>query len=160
MSGNLTALQTVWATFPATMTTSDKLSLLNSKIVPGPPKDVRRSEIKKILSASGALPTMAAYVASPVGATSHDCLVATNYLFALITYEATLGDILATSDVTNLNTIEGMVQNLLLEAANGMTQPVIDAVMALITPGVPWWQANGFTGPVLVSDLIAAGSLI
>jgi hypothetical protein len=160
MAGNLTALATIWATYPSTMSTDVKLAQLNGTMVAGPAKDVSRSEIKKILQVSGALAKMQAYVANPAGAQNHDCLVATNYLLALVSYEATLSDVIATSDPTNLNTVNGLVPSLTLEAANGLTTAIVAQITALITPLVPWWKANGFTGPVLVSDLIAAGNLI
>lgn len=158
MSGNLQALAEVWVTLPAG-STSEKLALLNTKMVSGPARDVRRSEIRKILTATGAMPKMQAYVANPAAAQQPPCLLATNYLIALVTYEATITDTLQTSDPVNLNNIEGMVPNLLLEPVNGLTQEIMGAIMALITPNVLWWQANGFSGPVLISDLIAAGNL-
>lgn len=161
MAGDLAALTTIWSTFPSTMTTADKMSALNHVTAIGPARDVLRSEIKKVLSVNGTMTKMQAYVANPTAATQ-PCLTATNYIVALITYEAALasvGDTLKTSDPTNLNTIQSMVPNLLSDPNNGLTQDVMDQVMALITPRVPWWQANGFSGPILVSDLIAAGDL-
>jgi hypothetical protein len=40
-----------------------------------------------------------------------------------------------------------------------MTQAVVNQMMALIEPLIPWWQANGFTAQVNVMDLINAGNL-
>lgn len=158
MGGNFTALAAVWATFPAALSTSAKLTQLNSTTTPGPAQDVSRNAIKSILSGAGILATLQAYIASP--SATQPALAATNYLLALITYEAqTIGDVLQTSNPSNLAMIEQLVPNLLADPANGMTMAILDQIMALITPNVPWWQANGFSGPVLVSDLIAAGNL-
>jgi hypothetical protein len=154
----ITALRAKWAAYPSSMTTSDKLAALNSLSVPGPARDVQRSEIKKVLQGGGVFDRMQAYVANPAAATQ-PCLTATNYILALVTYEASLNPVLATSIPANLAAIQVLVPNLLADPANGMTPATLTAVMALITPGVPWWQANGFSGPILVSDLIAAGNL-
>ncbi|WP_439398656.1 hypothetical protein ACRQ5Q_14990 [Bradyrhizobium sp. PMVTL-01] len=162
MAGDLTALSTQWATYPSTMTTIEKLSAINGSIAPGPPVDVLRSEVKKILSVGGALLKMQAYVSNPAAATSQPCLMASNYLLALIAYEPSLpsmSDTLKTSDQTNLNIIQAMIPNLMADPTNGMTQQIMDQIMALINPNVPWWKANGFSGPIVVSDLIAAGDL-
>lgn len=157
MSGNYTALSTIWATYPASMSTSQKMAALNATIVPGPAVNVSRTSIKAILQGAGVLDTMQAYIANP--AATQPALTATNYLLAVIIFEATLGDVLQTSVPANLTMIENLGPDLLADPANGMTQAILTQIMNLITPGVPWWQANGFSGPVLVSDLIAAGNL-
>lgn len=158
MPGDLTALQARWATFQTSSSTSDKMALLNGAIVPGPAKDVSRAAIKAILTGAGALATMQAYVVSP--SATQPALAATNYLLALVLFEAdAVGDILQTSLPANLAMIEEVRPNLLTDPANGMTAAILDQIMALITPPVPWWRANGFSGPILVSDLIAAGNL-
>ncbi len=158
MTANTAALAGVWATYPASMATSEKLTQLNSKMVAGPAQDVSRAAIKGILSGNGVLASLQAYVANP--AATQPALAATNYLLALISYEAeAVGDVLATSIPANLAMIEQISPNLLADPANGMTQSVHDQIMSLITPPIPWWKANGFSGPVLVNDLINAGNL-
>lgn len=157
MSGNLTALATQWGTYPASMTTSDKLSALNLLKVAGPATDVSRTAIKTILGPQ-MIVHLTNYIAS--AAATQPCLTATNYLLALISNDAVaLGDTLKTSDPTILSEIQSLAPNLLADPKNGMTQPRLNRIMALITPPIPWWQVNGFSGPVVVSDLIAAGNL-
>lgn len=154
-----TPLQTIWATFPPSMTTAQKLAQLNGMLVPGPAQDVSRAAIRSILVGAGILSALQAYVAAPV--TNASAFAATNYLLALISYEAdAVGDKLQTSVPANLAMIEQIAPNLLADPANGMTQAVHDQIMALITPPVSWWKQNGFAGPVLVNDLITAGNLV
>jgi hypothetical protein len=140
------------------MSTSDKMLQLNGTIVPGPAMDVSRAAIKATLAGGGTLVAMEHYITNP--AATQPALRATNYILALIDFEASaVGDMLPTSVPGNLTMIERFVPNLLADPANGMTVDMINQVMALITPPIPWWQANGFQGPVLVSDLITAGNL-
>lgn len=155
---DLTALQTAWATLPVTMTTAEKMAMLNAKAVPGPARDVQRSEIRKILAASGALAAMKQYVANPEQGV-HDALIGTNYLLAVVEYEVTINDTLATSDPANLSMVQQIAPTLLADPANGMTTDILNQVMALITPSIPWWKANGFAGPITVRELISAGNL-
>ncbi|MBR0693694.1 hypothetical protein [Bradyrhizobium lablabi] len=160
MAADVSALQAAWSQYPAGMTTIDKLTAINSLKAIGPAVDVQRSEIQKVMSAHGVLDKMQAYVANPAAATQ-PCLTATNYILAVVLYEAeTLGELmLVTSDPANLNLVQQIAPDLLADPANGMTADILAQMMALITPGVPWWQAHGFAGPITVKDLIAAGNL-
>ena len=97
------------------------------------------------------------YVLDP--SATQPCLMATNYLLALIEFEASITDTLATSVQSNLDMINSLVDGLLQDGRNGITADILAQVMTLITPSIPWWKANGFPGPILVSDLIAAGNL-
>lgn len=152
------ALAAIWATLPASMTTSQKLSTLNDMKVAGPAQNCSRNAIKAILMGAGVLGKMQAYVTSPDA--TQPCLIATNYLLTIVDYEAAVaGDVFPVSEPANLALIQDIAPNLLSDPANGMTQNDLDRIMALITPLVPWWQANGFSSPVLVNDLIAAGNL-
>ena len=159
MSGDYTALTTAWQALPATMTTIQKLSAINNTLVPGPSKDVNRADIKTVLVSNGAYAAIKAYIANP-GAANQQALIACNYLLAIVDYEpGTVGPVLATSNPTNLATINALLPGLTADPNTGVTQATINALMALITPLVPWWQMHGFSMPVTVADLAAAGNL-
>jgi hypothetical protein len=67
--------------------------------------------------------------------------------------------VLATSDPTNLATINALLPGLTADPNTGVTPPTIYALASLITPLVPWWQMHGFSMPVTGADLAAAGDL-
>jgi hypothetical protein len=159
MSGDYTALTTAWQALPAAMTTIQKLSAINTSLVPGPSKDVNRADIKTVLVSNGAYNAMKAYVANPGGA-NQQALIACNYLLAIVDYEpGTVGPVLATSNPTNLATINALLPGLTADPNTGVTPATINALASLITPLVPWWQMHGFVMPVTVADLAAAGNL-
>ena len=66
---------------------------------------------------------------------------------------------LATSNPTNLATINALLPGLTADPNTGVTPATINALSSLITPLVPWWQMHGFSTPVTVADLAAAGNL-
>jgi hypothetical protein len=159
MSGDYTALTTAWQALPATMTTIQKLSAINNSLVPGPSKDVNRTDIKTVLVSNSAYAAMKAYVANP-GGSNQQALIACNYLLAIVDYEpGTVGPVLATSNPTNLATINALLPGLTADPNTGVTPVTINALSSLITPLVPWWQMHGFFMPVTVADLAAAGNL-
>jgi hypothetical protein len=87
-------------------------------------------------------------------------LIACNYLLAIVDYEpGTVGPVLATSNPTNLATINALLPGLTADPNTGVTPATINALASLITPLVPWWQMHGFSMPVTVADLAAAGNL-
>ncbi|WP_024517040.1 hypothetical protein [Bradyrhizobium sp. Tv2a-2] len=156
MAGNYTALQTIWATLPATMLTGDKLAFVNQQMTAGPAVDVPRSEVRKVLQASGALDILQAYAANPPAGATDAVKASVNYILAVVGYEATYSDTLETSNSTYSSAIQSMVPNLITA---GISQDTISAMMALIEPLIPWWQANGFAARVNIWDLISAGNL-
>jgi hypothetical protein len=96
----------------AAMTTIQKLFAINTSLVPGPSKDVNRADIKTVLVSNGAYASMKAYVANPGGA-NQQVLIACNYLLAIVDYEpGAVGPVLATSDPTNLATINALLPGL------------------------------------------------
>lgn len=153
---NLAALRALWPALGG-VTTNDKLALLNHTMVPGPPQDVARAELKKVVDGSGA--TLQAYVSNPPPGANPQAVLAANYLYALINYEASYDPTLRTSNATVFALVQQIGPDLLLDEATGVTQTMLDRMIALITPLVPWWQMHGFTGPVNVMDLVNAGNL-
>jgi hypothetical protein len=151
---NLVTLVALWQTLDPSLTTADKLRAVNAIMVPGNPVDVPRAEINKVLD--GDLAALQAYIANPPQGGPLSTLIAANYLVALVTYEASYSPTLRTSSPLYFATIQGMVPDLL---AAGVTQATIANLVALIRPLTPWWQANGFSGPVNIWDLISAGNL-
>lgn len=61
-------------------------------------------------------------------------------------------------DVSQGTTIRAGIQALF--AGKTATLIALGALVAAAdTPSIPWWQANGYTGPFSAPDLIAAGNL-
>lgn len=153
LPANLIALATFWETIPAAMTTADKLRFVNTTMVPGPAVDVPRVTLRAVLGDAHA--TVRVY-ASDGG--NQSARMACNYLLALIDYE-TFSPNIQTSDPTIQALVQQITPDLLADPATGITSADISAMMALITPLVPWWQMNGFIEPVNVQNLIQAGYL-
>lgn len=152
------ALQAIWAALPSSMTTAQKLGQVNGMVVPGPPQNVSRTAIQKILQSQGTLTALQAYITSPVAI--QPALTAANYILTVVTYEITsLGDTLQTSNPAYLAAIQSFGPSLLADPNTGMTEAGLTQIMNLIFPGIPWWQANGFTQAVCVFDLVSAGNL-
>jgi hypothetical protein len=159
MSGNYSALSTLWASLPSSFTTAQKLAAVNATLVAGPAVDVQRASIKAILFSAGAYASMQAYVANPSGA-NQSALIACNYLLAIVDYEPTaIGPTLATSQEINQALITSLSAGFTADPNTGVTAAVLAQLMALINPRVPWWQMNGFSQPVNVADLANAGNL-
>jgi hypothetical protein len=157
MSGDYTALAAAWQALPAG-TTAQKLASLNGTMVPGPAQDVQRSDIKAILTSSGAYSAMQTYIANAAAAVQ-PALVACNFLLAIVDYEtSTVGPTLATSNPLNLANVQQLVKGLTIDPNTGVTPAIVAQMMALITPQVLWWQMHGFAGPVTIADLIAASA--
>jgi hypothetical protein len=154
----IAALQTLWATLPASDLTGDKLAAVNALRVPGPAVDVQRTAIKALLTGTGALAKLQAYAASPPQPVKVPTVIAVNYLLAIVGYEMTYSYTLQTSNPVYAAAIQNLVPGLTADPATGVTAGVVAQLMALIQPLVPWWEMNGFTAPVTVWDLISAGN--
>ena len=137
----------------------DSEALRRQQLAGAGAKDVNRIDIKTVLVSNGAYAAMKAYIANP-GAGNQQALIACNYLLAIVDYEpGTVGPVLVTSNPTNLATINALLPGLTADPNTGVTPATINALNALITPLVPWWQMHGFSMPVTVADLAAAGNL-
>ena len=153
LPNNLLALQTLWATLPNSLITLDKLRNINSMMVPGSAVDVPRDSVSGILNvASASVRQYATSGANP------QARLACNYMLALIEYES-FSTTIQTSSPEVQALIQNLTPNLLADPATGVTQVIIDQMLALINPPIPWWQANGFPHAVDVLYLIDAGNL-
>jgi hypothetical protein len=152
LPANLMALVNLWNTMSGS--TARKLQDLNMNMVPGNPVDVPRAEIAKVLD--GDLPKLQAYIANPPEGYAVSTLIAANYMVAIVTVEANYSPTLQTSNPLYFAIIQNMIPDLMLA---GVTTATISAMIALVRPLVPWWQANGFSGPINIWNLISAGTL-
>jgi hypothetical protein len=153
------ALQTIWATFPSNFTTGQKLAQLNATQVPGPHVDVYRADIKRLIQGFGIYQQLNQYATSPM--TNRRAFTAVNYVLAIVDYEfAFLGPKLALSDPNFYQAVVRLLPDLMADPATGVTQDMVNQLLALTAPLVPWWQGNGFSNPISIADLINAGSLV
>lgn len=123
-------------------TTADKLASLNAETMAGPVQGVPVVTVMTYLWTNGLwLPMLAAAQAG----TSNGAIAAVALLedrtretidFSLPTATALLAD---------------LVSNSLLSQAQS------DAIVAMGTPQVPWWRANGYALPISLGDLAMAG---
>src|SRR5262249_5910703 len=58
--------------------------------------------------------------------------------------------------VTNMGNAV-VAQETATPGSTGFTQAVFEGLLGLAQTTQPWWQANGFSGPVMLSDVAAAG---
>ncbi len=155
MSGNIQALSTIWAGL--TGTTEQKLVALNNTQVPGPPVDVAQSLVQVVCARNGLLATLPSYANSPPAGAIPQAVVAAQYLVVILTdpNQKTI----TTSQAPVLSAVQSLLEALVSDPLSGVQQSVANQLMALVQPLVPWWQVNGFSGPVGVLDLISAGYL-
>ena len=137
---NYAPLVTYWATLPAGDTTAQKLALVNAATV------------------TGAVPTTlyctGAQLLNCINWTEFVALTAAQQL-NLLTLCNQSGLLLGGSSQTAF-----MADGMILAYFTNKSGPTIAALTALAQGSVqPWWQANGFTGPLSPIDLVLAGNL-
>ena len=151
--GNLAALQATWATLSGT--TAQKLASINALMVPGPPQDTTITALQTLLTANNLIAPITAYIARGPNAVQ-TALIACNYLIAIL---AATDQTIHTSMPANFAAVQQLGQGLLSDPATGVTPQALQAMMALIQPSATWWSVNGFSGPITITELIAAGNL-
>ena len=150
--GDLAALQAVWPTLnPGT--TAQKLAQLNTMLIPGPPRDISIASLETFLIAHNILNPITAYATN---GTNPNALIGCNYLIAMM---AASNPIIHTSIPANFAAVQQLGAGLLADPATGVTNEMLAQLIGMISPPTPWWQVNGFTTGVTVTDLIAAGNL-
>jgi hypothetical protein len=149
--GDLNALRTTWTTL--TGTTAQKLAALNTMKVNGPPQDISTATLGSFLSNNGLLAPITAYLSNGQNQTA---LIACNYLNAIL---ASGDPVIHTSNPANFAAVAQLGPGLLADPATGVTPQLLAGLMALIAPPALWWQVNGFSGAITITDLIAAGNL-
>lgn len=149
--GDLNALKTIWPTL--TGTTAQKLSALNAMKVTGPPQDISIATLQTFLSQNNLLGPITAYLSNGQNPAA---LIACNYLNAILA----AGDpVIHTSIPANFAAVSQIGPGLLADAATGVTPQLLAGMMALIAPPALWWQVNGFSSSITITELIAAGNL-
>jgi hypothetical protein len=152
--GNSAALQTVWATLSGT--TAQKLTAINAMTAPGPPQDIQISTLQDFLTTNNLLTPITAYVSNGGPQSVQSSLIACNYIIAIL---SAIDPTIHASIPANFAAIQQLGPGLLADPGTGVTPQSLAAMMALITPPAPWWQVNGFAGPITITELIAAGNL-
>jgi hypothetical protein len=140
MAANYAALVTLWGTLPGGDTTAQKLALVNAQTV------------------TGSVPT----TLYTTGAQLLNCINYAEFKALTTTQQANLmalcsnpGPLLGGSANTAF-----MAAGMILDYFTNHAGPTMAALTALAQAAVqPWWQANGFQGPIGTADLVLAGNL-
>lgn len=148
--GNIAALQAIWPTLPG-LPTMQKLTILNNKMVPGPPQDISTVVLSDFLTSKNILQSITEYVYK---GTNQSALIGCNYLLVLLS-----GSIIHTSIPTNFAAVQQLGAGLLADPVTGVTQADVIELLSIVAPPTVWWKVNGFEGPISLTELIAAGNL-
>ena len=156
MAGNYAALATLWGTLSGT--TAQKLAAVNAATSPGPPQDILVSTLVNGLGAGNKMTGLTNFIANPGGA-SAAAIEAATYLLLLV--QGADGPTLPTGTPSFYAQMQTWMAALVVYSAQtGITQANSNGFFAMMATTVPWWSANGFSGPVQVLDLVAAGNLL
>ena len=142
------ALVAKWATL-APGTTAQKLSVINALTVPGANMPVPVLQVMTYLRTNNLWMAIKAATAASAGAA------------AAVDYNS--DQRVQTLDVS-LPIVRGMLADLVTHGL--LSQAQSDAIIAMGTPSLPWWQATvaqgggGYSSPISLSDLAAAGGLV
>jgi hypothetical protein len=153
MSADYLALASAWSGL-AGNTTVKKLQAINATLSSGEPSDLPLNVVSDFVRNSGKLPGIASFVNNPPASPDATALLAANYLLVLILGGA--DSIIPAASVQPLLTI---LDNISADPRTGVGAAAVTAFNNICIPTVPWWQANGFNGPVTLFDLMAAGNL-
>jgi hypothetical protein len=153
MTGNLSALQTTWAGLAAGSTLA-KMAAINAMTAPGATIDIATDKVSNFLSNAGKMPGLLAFVNNTPATPVASALLAANYLVVLL--NGSDGGLIPVGSQPGLMAILDQIS---ADARTGITAANVTAFNNLCSPVVPWWQANGFSGPIKIADLIAAGNL-
>jgi len=134
------ALVTQWAAL--TGTTDQKLSAINALTVAGTSAPIPLIAVMTYLRTNNLWMPIKAAVATSAGAA------------AAVDYNS---DMRVTSLDASLPIVQAMIADLVGHSLLTTAQAL--SLVALGIPQLPWWQANGYTGPFSASDLLAAGGI-
>jgi hypothetical protein len=158
--GSNFALGQIWQTLSGSP--AEIIAQINAMTVAGPNVDVAIPQVAGYLLLQGIYPTVVAFAAgSPTNEPVHD-----GALTALKTFVAWLSIPNAPpvhfSDPAVVAQVTAMAQAVAAQEAaspgsTGFTQAVYNGLLALGTTTLPWWQANGFSGPVTLADAHRSG---
>lgn len=154
------ALAQVWAGLSGS--SDSKLAQVNAMTVAGPNVDVSIQQVAGYLLLQGIYPTIATFAeTSPNSTQPHDgALTAAKTFTAWIALPNPPPVHMSQPDVfTAVNQLGNamMAQETASPGSTGFTQAILTGLLALGETTMPWWQANGFHGPVTGADVAAAG---
>lgn len=132
-----TALITEWATLPSSYTTAQKLTAVNSTTV------ASTTPIPCVL------PTYTIY--NTIKSTDYTALTTANQGYV----NTILG--MGTVDASPGTQVRGVISNIF--AGTATLTALASLVAPYDAPPVSWWKSNGYTSPIGMSDLTAAGGL-
>lgn len=157
------ALSQIWPSLVGQGASVDaKLAALNVLTVAGPNVDVSIQQVSGFLLLQGVFPTITAFAqGSPNGTQPHDgALSAAKSFVAWITMPdppyVHFSQPAVAAAVTQLGNAM-VAQETASPGSTGFTQAVLNGLLALGQTTIPWWQANGFSGPVTSADVANAG---
>jgi hypothetical protein len=155
------ALSQIWPSLSGA-TTTDKLATLNAMTVAGPAVDVSIQQVMGFLLINGIYPTIAAFAGTTANSTQpHDgALQAAKTFMAWIELQNAPPVHMSQSSVVDAVTQMGnamVAQETASPGSTGFTQAILNELLALGQTTQPWWQANGFSGPVTSADAASAG---
>ena len=149
----MTVLSQFWATLPASLTTAQKLAQLNATLVAGPPRDVPVSSVLGYLMLNNKLVGLQSYAASPPAGASPGAVVVAKELIAGFAFPSFTG--FQMSNPTIYSQVSASLQALASDTLTGITSADVTALLNLAATTVPWWEANGYSGPITAAYLTA-----
>lgn len=154
MAGSITALQTTWAGLGAGSTLT-KLGTINAMVVANTPQDISVEPVRSYITNKGKMAGLLTFVNNTPSTPLGGSLLACNYLLAILN-GADGGYLRAGTESGLLTILSGITD----DARTGFVAADVTALNSIVTsPKVPWWQANGYSTPITLADLIAAGNL-
>jgi hypothetical protein len=162
---NYAPLSSVWATtglpadvtgtpLAAGMTAAEKLAAIGTWMVAGPMQDVSVSSVSAYLAVQGKLPRLEAYAAAaPATAATLAEAAAKSYFDLLPNGVRTI----EMSNATVYAAVQGWLNAWTGDTNTGVTSTDVTNILALAATQIPWWEANGYPGPININDLAAAG---
>jgi hypothetical protein len=152
---NYAPLQAEWPNLSGT--TAQKIATLNAMTVAGPNQDVPVSSVVAYLALDLKLATLKNYAASPPsGSNASVVAVAQNFVAMLSVNEPPPFEM---SNPMIYSAISGFLTTLATDTNTGIVTADVTALLALAATTLPWWEANGYAGPITGDDLAAAGGL-
>ncbi len=155
------ALATLWASISSanpTFTTAQKLAAVNTQTVAGPNIDVPVVEAAIYLANEGKWAQLISYAQKQLanlgaGVTLTPAEQAGAQLAALIATPQFTA--FQTSSAVGLAAATAMLNAIAGDPLSGIASADVTALLALAETTVPWWQANGFAGPITPAYLTA-----
>ena len=142
---------------PLAGTTPQKLALLNAWTVAGPPQDIPMASVVAYLALNGKLAGLQAYAASAASGATFltQAQVAARELVALMSVPSITA--FEMSNPAIYAGVSGFLTALAGDSVSGITSADVSNLMAMSATAKPWWQAQGYGGPLNANDLDAAG---